>query len=108
MLRLVLVFAICFLASFLVYRRVPIQFLRAESGLYLSVSHSDVATQKRFTQKFFTESYGGHYTPFAFLAEFETARWVGTSRAIWRWRQIIAVAILAALSFTALSALAAT
>jgi hypothetical protein len=108
MLRIALVFAICLLASFLVYRRAPIQFLRAESGLYLSVSHSDVATQKRFTKKFFTESYGGHYTPFAFLAEFETARRVGTSRSIWRWRQIIAVAMVAALSFTALSRLTAT
>jgi hypothetical protein len=108
MLRIALVFAVCLLASFLVYRRAPIQFLRAESGLYLSVSHSDAATQKRFTKKFFTESYGGHYTPFAFLAEFETARCVGTWRSIWRWRQIVAVALVAALSFAALSRLTAT
>jgi hypothetical protein len=101
--RAAIVLAVCFCLSAFVYRRAPTAFLRAESGLYLRASHSDQAAQRDFRRKFFTESYGGHYTPLAFLAEFETAKWVGTHRAFWRWRQIVVLALVAAASFAALT-----
>jgi hypothetical protein len=96
--------AVCLCVTAFVYRAVPTAFLRAESGLYLRVSHSEEAAQRKFARKFFTESNGGHYTPLAFLAEFETAKRIGTHRAFWRWRQIVVLAIVAAATFAALRA----
>ncbi|MDQ6807923.1 MAG: hypothetical protein M3Z64_00625 [Verrucomicrobiota bacterium] len=92
----------------IIYRGTPMTFLRAESGQWLLVSHSDAATQQAFRRSFFQTSYGGHYTPLAFLAEFETARLVGTSRSFWKWRQFVAVAALGAALFYALGAVART
>ncbi len=89
---IILVFAATLLLVAAVYWRAPIQFLRAESGWYLSLSHSSEETQRDFRRGFFTHSYGGHYTPLAFLAEFETARSAGTSRTFWKSRQLIALA----------------
>src|SRR5947199_5945052 len=82
-----------------IYCRTPTAFLRAESGWYLYASHADEATQRRAEREFFTHSYDGHYTPLAFLAEFRMAKMAGTSRAFWRWRQILAVAVVGAAIF---------
>ena len=79
-----------------VYRDTPINFLRAESGWFLTQSHSSAESRERFQRDFFTRSYGGHYTPFAFLAEFQTAKLVGTNESFWKWRQILALAVIGA------------
>ena len=97
--HLIFVSALALLLVAFVYRRTPIQFLRAESGWYLSMSHSSDAVQNRFRRDFFTHSYGGHYTPLAFLAEFEMAKLGGTSRTFWKWRQLTVLAGVGAALF---------
>jgi hypothetical protein len=94
--RAVVIFALTLLLVAAVYRKTPINFLRAESGWYLMQSHSSEETQERFQRDFFAHSYGGHYTPLAFLAEFETAKFVGTFESFWKWRQILALALVGA------------
>ncbi|HVF73114.1 MAG TPA: hypothetical protein VM940_16040 [Chthoniobacterales bacterium] len=94
--RPLLFFLVAFVLAALVYRRAPTAFLRAESGWYLAMSHSDETTQRTAVRNFFTGSYGGHYTPLAFLSEFTMAKFAGTSRAFWRWRQLLAVAAVGA------------
>jgi hypothetical protein len=78
-----------------VYRDTQTNFLRAESGWYLLLSHSNAATQDDFIHTALTKSFSGHYAPIAFLAEFSTAKVVGTSAAFWKWRQVVLVAIVA-------------
>jgi len=97
--RALLVFAFTFLVVAAVYRRAPIAFLRAESGWYVRLSHDDEATQRAAVRGFFTGSYGGHYTPLAFLSEFTMARIAGTSRAFWKWRQLLALSAVGASLF---------
>ena len=99
--RALFIFAITFLLVLLVYRRAPMNFFRAESGWYLSNSHADAETQRKFKADFFSRSYAGHYTPFAFLAEFGTAKAFGTNGTLWRLRQLVAVAAIGALLFAA-------
>ena len=79
-----------------VYRKTPMNFLRAESGWFIYQAHSDPETQLRFQKIFFTGSYGGHYTPLAFCAEFQMAKIAGTNESIWKWRQILALALVGA------------
>jgi hypothetical protein len=57
-------------------------FLRAESGWFLYHAYSAPEMQQRFVQSFWRGSHGGHYTPRAFLAEFETAKIAGTNESI--------------------------
>lgn len=95
--RAVLIFLIAFLAVGSIYRKTPVSFLRAESGWFLAQSHSTRENRDRFERGFFAHSYAGHYTPLAFLAEFKTAQFVGTNESFWKWRQILAVAMIAAL-----------
>jgi hypothetical protein len=97
--RAVLIFVVAFLAVASIYRKTPVSFLRAESGWFLAQSHSTKENQERFVRGFFAHSYAGHYTPFAFLAEFKTAQFVGPNESFWKWRQIVTVAIVAALVF---------
>src|SRR4051812_44444772 len=98
-LRALLLFAVILVVVAAVYRRAPVAFLRAESGIYLSRAFADDAVQKDAVRHFFTGSYGGHYTPLAFWAEFTVAKIAGTSRAFWRWRQILGVSIAGAALF---------
>lgn len=91
--KLLLVFVACLAVSVLVYRSARMQFLRAESGWYLFMSHADPATQAAVQRNFFTTSYGGHYTPLAFTAEFYASKVAGPSRTFWKWRQLVAVAM---------------
>src|SRR4051794_31850686 len=97
--RALLVFAVIFLIVAVVYCRVPILFLRAQSGWLLCLSHSDEATQRPVVRGFFTDSYAGHYTPLAFFTEFTLAKIVGTSRTFWRWRQLLALSAVGAVLF---------
>lgn len=104
--RALLLFAVTFVIVAAVYGRVPISFLRAESGWLLCLSHSDEATQRAMVRGFFTHSSAGHYTPLAFFTEFQTAKTVGTSRTFWRWRQLLAVSAVGAALFAMVVAIA--
>ena len=82
-----------------VYDKTKSNFLRAESGYYLILSHSPLPVQRAFEKALFTKSFHGHYSPLGFLAEFLTAKFVGTRGGFWKWRQITAVALLATTLF---------
>jgi hypothetical protein len=91
------IFVGCAVVVATVYRRAPINFLRAESGWFLREAHADDRTRQAFEAEFFTHSYNGHYTPLAFVAEARTARLLGTAGEWWRARQIIALSAVAAI-----------
>lgn len=89
----------------LVYYRTQSTFLRAESGWYELVSHSDGANRAEFVHLMFTRSYHGHYTPIAFCLEAKITGIVGPSAEFWKWRQIAVTALLgAAMSYVTWSA----
>lgn len=93
--RVLLTFAAWLAVTGFVYRDTASNFLRAESGWYLSLSHSPSVIQRDFVRRVMTESFNGHYAPLAFLAEFETAKIAGTAATFWKWRQIALVALVA-------------
>ena len=95
MAKLLAVFLLWLSLAAIVYSRTESNFLRAESGWYLYLSHSPPDLQQRFMKLWATSSYNGHYTPVGFIAEFVTARFVGTWAPFWKWRQITVVALLA-------------
>jgi hypothetical protein len=95
LLRLIGILLLWWLLTAAVYRGTASNFLRAESGWYLFLSHSTPAIQSEFEKSVFTKSMHGHYTPFAFLAEFEAAKLAGTNGSFWKWRQITALALFA-------------
>jgi hypothetical protein len=78
-----------FLLLSAVYRRAPIAFLRAESGLYLWLAQSSELAQHRFQREFVTWSYRGHWTPLAFLTEFWTTKLIGARGSVWHYRQLL-------------------
>jgi hypothetical protein len=86
-------FAIWFLLVAVCYRNVQSAFFRQESGWYQFLSHSDQRQHFRFY--LLTYRYQGHYTPLAFLGEFELTRLVGPHEFFWKWRQITVLSILA-------------
>lgn len=92
MVKFVSIFVACLIVCTIAYHRTPENFLRAESGWYLFLSQSGPEVRHGFRKMLVTRSFNGHFTPLAFLAEFETARLVGTRAGVWRWRQIIALA----------------
>ena len=79
-----------------VYRKTPMNFFRAESGWFLVESVSSKERQDKFQRDFFMRSYGGHYTPLAFIAEFQAAKLAGTNESFWKWRQILVLGLVAA------------
>ena len=94
--RALIVFLLSFVLIAAVYRRTPMNFLRAESGWFLFHAYSTPEIQQHFQKGFFLASYGGHYAPLAFRAEFETAKIAGTNESIWKWRQILALTLISA------------
>lgn len=94
--RVFIILVLSFVLIAAVYRKTPMNFLRAESGWFLIQAHSDPESRQRFQKGFFLASYAGHYTPLAFLAEFQMARIAGTNESIWKWRQILALALIGA------------
>lgn len=94
--RALIVLALSFLLTATVYRKTPMNFFRAESGWFLFHAYSDQESQHRFQRMFFTGSYGGHYTPLAFVAEFQIAKIAGVNESIWKWRQILVLALIGA------------
>lgn len=93
------IFLFWWILTAFVYHDTPSNFLRAESGWYLFLSQSTPVVQYNFQRDALTMSFKGHYTPIAFLAEFATAKLVGTRGWFWKWRQITTVALLATLFF---------
>lgn len=82
-----------------VYGGTQSNFLRAESGWFLFLSHSTPEVRHQAEINLLTKSFNGHYTPISFLAEFELAKLVGPHARFWKWRQITAVALLATMLF---------
>jgi hypothetical protein len=93
------IFLLWWILTALVYRHTQSNFLRAESGWYLFLSHSSPVVQHNTEKDFWTTSFNGHYAPLAFLAEYETAKLVGTHGWFWKWRQITVLALLATILF---------
>ena len=93
------IFLLWWILTALVYRHTQSNFLRAESGWYLFLSHSAPAVQHNAEKDLLTTSFNGHYAPLAFLAEFETAKLIGTHASFWKWRQITVLALLATILF---------
>lgn len=93
------IFLLWWIVTALVYRHTQSNFLRAESGWYLFLSHSSPLVQHNTERDFWTTSFNGHYAPLAFLAEYETAKLAGTHGAFWKWRQITVLALLATILF---------
>ena len=93
------IFLLWWILTALVYRHTQSNFLRAESGWYLFLSHSSPVVQHNTEKDFWTTSFNGHYAPLAFLAEYETAKLVGTHASFWKWRQITVLALLATILF---------
>ena len=84
-------FAIWFLLVAVCYRNTQSAFFRAESGWYQFISHSN----PRFPIHLLASRYQGHYTPLAFIGEFELSRLVGPHEFFWKWRQIMLLSVLA-------------
>lgn len=77
------------------YSGTNVTFLRAESGWFLSVAHSNPPPHFAMLGHFLRYGYHGHYTPFAFYAELEWSYLLGPRETLWRWRQIGALTLLA-------------
>ena len=77
-----------FAVIFVSYKRLNVEILRAESGLFQMVAHSPRETQVDFFRSFWTTSSHGHYTPLAFSAEFFFTKWAGMRGSWWRNRQL--------------------
>lgn len=93
------IFLLWWILTALVYRHTHSNFLRAESGWFLFLSHSAPAVQHDAEKDLLTTSFNGHYAPLAFLAEFATAKLIGTHASFWKWRQITVLALLATILF---------
>ena len=78
-----------FAVIFVSYKRLNVEILRAESGLFQMVVHSPRETQVDFFRSFWTTSFHGHYTPLAFSAEFFFTKWAGMRGSWWRNRQLV-------------------
>jgi len=89
------------------YRDTTITFLRAESGWYELVAHSDDATQQNMKRLFWKRSYHGHYTPIAFWLEFEQTKIAGPHASYWRLRAPLIAALVATAIFCLVRAAAA-
>ncbi len=82
-----------------IYWKAPCNFLRAESGYYLNISHDSSAVQHTFLREVATKNYNGHYTPLADAAEFSFAKIAGTKSKPWKNRQLLLVTLLAVTTF---------
>jgi hypothetical protein len=95
----IVIFFLWWLLTGAVYRQTATTFLRAESGWFLFLSHSDPGVQHRFEKVLLTRNFWGHYAPLGFFAEFETAKFAGTHGGFWIWRQITVLSMAATVLF---------
>jgi hypothetical protein len=96
---LLALFLCCFIVTAIAYHRTNITFFRAESGWYQFLSHEQPPVQRNYVAFFFTHSYHGHFTPFAFASEFALTRLAGPHASFWKWRQLIALSAVASAIF---------
>jgi hypothetical protein len=104
----ILIFVGCFLGVAAAYHKTPINFFRAEGGLFQFVAHSSAADQQNYLHWFFHRSYHGHFTGIGYWLEFKTTQFAGTWGAFWRWRQLnvlagVATAVFLLVRYTARS-----
>lgn len=90
------------------YHRTNITFFRAESGWYQFLSHEQPQVRRNYVAFFFTHSYHGHFTPFAFATEFALTRLAGPHENFWKWRQLFALSLVASAIFLLVCAAART
>jgi hypothetical protein len=83
------------IAVTLAYYDTNISLLRAENGWFHILCHSAPAPHGGMLRDFLMRGGHGHYTPFAFYTELELSYLFGTNEALWKWRQLGAVTILA-------------
>ena len=93
------IFLLWWILTTLVYHHTQSNFLRAETGWFLFLSHSTPAVQHDSEKALLTGSFHGHYAPLGLLAEFESAKLVGTHASFWKWRQITLLALLGTMTF---------
>lgn len=70
-----------------------IQFLRAESGNFVSATALSPEETEIFLNKNVYSVHHGHYTPLIFLAEYWQSKVFNTQEIFWFWRQMIVVAL---------------
>ena len=75
---------------------VDVGMFRAESGLYLAFAYANDTLQSDFISRFILTAYNGHFTPLIFGLEFVQAKIFQANSALWFWRQMIALSLLAA------------
>jgi hypothetical protein len=95
----VAIFAGCLLAVVAAYYKTPMNFFRAEGGMFQFVAHSTAAEQHNYLKWFFERSYHGHFTPLGFWLEFKATQIAGPCNAFWQWRQLIVLACIATVVF---------
>ena len=106
--QLFVLFLCCFVVVAVAYHRTNITFFRAESGWYQFLSHEQPEVQRNYVAFFFTHSYHGHFTPLAFASEFELTRLAGPHANFWKWRQLVALSLVASAIFLLVCAAART
>jgi hypothetical protein len=97
--KLFVLFLCCFIVTAVAYHRTNITFFRAESGWYQFLSHEQPQVRRNYVAFFFTHSYHGHFTPLAFASEFALTRLAGPHENFWKWRQLVALALVASAIF---------
>ena len=97
--KLFVLFLCCFIVTAVAYHRTNITFFRAESGWYQFLSHEQPQVRRNYIAFFFTHSYHGHFTPLAFAAEFRLTRLAGPHATFWKWRQLVALSLVAGALF---------
>lgn len=81
-----------------------IQFLKAESGIYLANAGKVHAEGIAFIIPIMKNGYNGHFAPLTFLAEFWQSQLFGTHETYWFWRQMIVVSLfMTCISFFSIS-----
>ena len=81
-----------------------IQFLKAESGIYLANAGKASAEGFAFIIPIMKNGYNGHFAPLAFLAEFWQSQLFGTHETYWFWRQMVVVSLfMTCISFFSIS-----
>lgn len=98
-LSVVATFAGCFLAVAAAYYKTPMNFFRAEGGMFQFVAQSTAAEQHNYLKWFFERSYHGHFTPLGFWLEFKATQIAGPCNAFWQWRQLIVLTGIATVVF---------
>jgi hypothetical protein len=97
--ELAVALVLSFVAIFALHGQMQPAVLRAETGYYQVIAHTQPRNERTLLRKFWTKSYSGHYTPLAFTTEFWFAKHAGLRPNWWRNRQLFLGALLTFLFF---------